>query len=516
MAALKTTLKDGARLIILGIEHVAYRGRLMPTMAGGERTLEELEARNTEIRERIQEIDNEHRSEALPDDARTEWNQLNEELDRNDAVITELRARRQRVESLEGNEPSRENGAEFHTPRPGTVRGDDIWDLSEVRQSVTSPGGAARELRERADRMIDRAQFPHERADRERSQAHLQRLLDVVDSGDRSELARHLLVTGSPAYRRAFGKALAGKPLTGDEQRALSVGVDGSGGFAVPAQLDPTIIPTSSSSVNPYRAISRVESIAGTDTWRGVSSAGVTATRSAEAAEVGDNAPALAQPEVVVKRVQSFIPFSIEIGQDWGGMEAEMAKLLQDAKDDEEAASFTTGDGVDPHAEGIITGATTTLDTITAATCAAADVYALEENLPPRFRSRAVWVANRSIYNKVRQFDTTGGAQLWLRLAQGLANQVPAPGNTGADLIGYPANESSSMTGPVVAGNLIAVLGDFRYFLIVDRIGMSVEIVQHLFGANRRPTGQRGLYAFWRNNSKVLSPNAFRVLKVKA
>jgi predicted phage gp36 major capsid-like protein len=36
--------------------------------------------------------------------------------------------------------------------------------------------------------------------------------------------------------------------------------------------------------------------------------------------------------------------------------------------------------------------------------------------------------------------------------------------------------------------------------------------VPHLFGANRRPTGQRGLYAFWRNNSKVLVDNAFRVL----
>jgi HK97 family phage major capsid protein len=58
----------------------------------------------------------------------------------------------------------------------------------------------------------------------------------------------------------------------------------------------------------------------------------------------------------------------------------------------------------------------------------------------------------------------------------------------------------------------IAVLGDFRYYAIVDRIGMDVELIPHLFGTNRRPTGQRGLYAFWRNSAACSDANAFRVL----
>jgi predicted phage gp36 major capsid-like protein len=42
---------------------------------------------------------------------------------------------------------------------------------------------------------------------------------------------------------------------------------------------------------------------------------------------------------------------------------------------------------------------------------------------------------------------------------------------------------------------------------------MDIEVIPHLFGAtNRFPTGQRGFYAFWRNNANVLSANAFRVL----
>lgn len=90
---------------------------------------------------------------------------------------------------------------------------------------------------------------------------------------------------------------------------------------------------------------------------------------------------------------------------------------------------------------------------------------------------------------------------------------MPAPGNTGYNLIGYPAYESSAMGTSIAAGGTIAVLGDFSKYVIVDRVGMSVELVPHLFatGANR-PSGQRGLFAIWRNSAEVVDPNAFRKL----
>ena len=54
----------------------------------------------------------------------------------------------------------------------------------------------------------------------------------------------------------------------------------------------------------------------------------------------------------------------------------------------------------------------------------------------------------------------------------------------------------------------------FEGFTIADRIGMVVSNVPHLFGATRRPTGESGLYAFWRTGSKVIIPNALRYLEV--
>jgi HK97 family phage major capsid protein len=71
------------------------------------------------------------------------------------------------------------------------------------------------------------------------------------------------------------------------------------------------------------------------------------------------------------------------------------------------------------------------------------------------------------------------------------------------------------MATTVATNNLIAVYGDIAAaYTIVDRIGLVVELVQHLFGANRRPTGERGLFAIWRVGAVVTNANAARALRV--
>jgi predicted phage gp36 major capsid-like protein len=37
------------------------------------------------------------------------------------------------------------------------------------------------------------------------------------------------------------------------------------------------------------------------------------------------------------------------------------------------------------------------------------------------------------------------------------------------------------------------------------------EVIPHLFGANQRPTGQRGFYMHFRVGTGVLVPDAFRL-----
>ena len=501
-------------------------------------TIEERRARLQWIVGRLREIDNEFSGLPYTEQARSEWNELHSEREEHLKVIEELEVRMEAMREAEGD-PERQEPVEDRTTRPTGergkqrgARGGDIYDLTTVPRDYVDPAGEARELRDRAMRSLDSAVFGHEQADPDSARAHVERLLDGADVDDamtvdeRTErskaIARRMLITGNPAYKRAFGKYVAGREqsMTGEERAALAVGAGGTGGFAIVYTLDPTLIPTSNGSVNPWRQIARVETIAGTNEWRGVTVNAITAAYANEAAEASDNSPTLIQPAVVVNRAQAFVPFSIEISQDWGALQSEMATLIQDAKDDLEANQFYSGSGVAPNPSGILTGATVTTGVTTASTFGLPDVYKMEESIPPRFRQRAEWVANRSIWNRVRQFDTAGGAALWLRLPQGMPNTPVRPGaganlgNTGAEILGYPAWEASAMTTAVTttSGPLI-VAGDFRYFIIVDRVGLDVEVVPHLFGgSNRFPTGQRGLYAMWRNNSKVLSTSAFRVL----
>lgn len=470
------------------------------------KTPEELEARQAEIRARLQEIDTEFRGQQFPDEARDEWNDLNDEHERNVELIAELRARLDRVASLAGDDTRTERPARPTPNGRGRVSRripDDPHDLAGYRSMARSLDDLPAMYRDGALEVLESSSFPHPDADKERTQEHVERLLRTADAGT-GDLAFLMLATGSTQYQRAFGKSLLGQQLTSDEQRALSLTTT-AGGFAVPYQLDPTIIPTSNGSVNPLRQISRVETIT-TNEWRGVSSAGITASYGAEGSEAGDNAPTLAQPTANVEKATAFVPYSIEVGQDWGSLQTEMAKLIQDAKDDLEATKFVHGDGHgDNEPEGLLVGATSVVTSSANTTFAIGDVYALIAALPPRFVPRARILGTKSYYHRVRQFDTSGGAGLWTTLGNGMP----------PDLVGYPAQELSTMSTSLASGSTVLTIGDFSHFLIVDRIGLTVEIIPHLFHTgNNRPSGSRGLYAYWRNTSEVLTSNAFRSLKI--
>jgi HK97 family phage major capsid protein len=477
------------------------------------RTIEERRARADEIANRFQEIHAQYGAVTLPDDIRAEWDAMVVEREENRVAIADYEWRtRQLADMSRDSDRHVTVGLDDQLrsrPRPANGRvaiPDNIYAVEDYRQFATSLDQLRMGYRDGAMRAIERTTFPHPRITADQARAHLARLLDTRDNAE-GAFAQRILVTGSPVYERAFGKTLKGSPLTAEEQRALSLGSDPDGGFAVPFQLDPTVILTSDGAINPLRQISRIEQIVGKE-WQGVTSEGITASYAGEAEEADDDAPTLAQPVVQTLRAQAFVPFSVELGQDWGALQGEMATLLSDAKDVLEADKFVNGIGPTTEPGGVVATLdnASKLETIGSNAFAIGDLYALEEAVPPRFRSKAQFMANRATYNKVRQFDTYGGAALWVRLLDKLGNE----------LIGYPANEASAMASTLADGDLIMLLGDFSKFLIVDRLGMSIELIPHLFGVSGRPTGQRGIYAIWRNSSVILVDNAFRLLKVKA
>lgn len=461
-------------------------------------SVEELVNEQTNIRSQIKELNAEYAGKPFPGPIQERFADLKELDNEISARVTELSARAKYIASLDDDKHT-ERSVEVAAPRASRAE-QDIFDLTTIPRITWGDDSGKSELRDRAMRAIEVSRFPHTNTAEARD--YVLDLMGKVDN--QAVLAERILKTGSPVYGRAFGKMLQGAPLSSEETRALSL-TAASGGFAVPITIDPTVIPTSNSSVNPLRAISRIEHIVG-DEWRGVSSGAVTVAYAAEATETTDNSPTLAQPVISTEKAQAFIPFSIEIGMDWSGMQADMGRLLQEGKDDLEADKFFTGSGTN-EPFGVITGATNTINATTGQTFDAEDLYRLEAALPPRYRARASFVGNRAIYNLVRQFVLTGQSNPWKDLEQ----STTVDGRVGS-LLGYPAYEASGMTGTTATGIKFLILGDFNRFVIVDRIGLDVEVIPHLVGTNHRPTGQRGLYAYFRNSSKVVDANAFRVL----
>jgi HK97 family phage major capsid protein len=391
------------------------------------------------------------------------------------------------------------------------------WDLSEMRTFDRSHRQVVAEYRSRA---LSAAERMSGATDEIRSAAV--KLIERWDDED-GRLSRLALTLSEPTYLRAWGKMArnALNPnLDQDEQvavervqqaaRAMSL-TDSAGGFLVPFQLDPTVIITANGSVNQIRQAAR-QVVATGDVWHGVSSGAVQWSYDAEASQVSDDTPTLAQPTVTIHKAQGFVPISIEAIADAQNVTAEVGRLLAFGKDVLEANAFVLGTG-SGQPTGIVTaldGGASVIEAAGDGVFSLADVYTLQGALPARYRNMdsTAWLANNLTYNRIRQFDTAGGAGLWATLGDGRPE----------GLLSKRALEAEDMDGTITASasNNLLVFGDFDNYVIADRVGMTVEFIPHLFGANQRPTGQRGWYAYVRHGADSVNDSAFRMLDVVA
>jgi len=517
---------------------VTPSGRTVMGNNDGTLTIEGRRSRIAEIEGRCREVMASYPASVFPADVQTEWDRLViesrehrqalEAVDQRNADVAQMYAGSPGSHDAPLDDAGRPQGSGQRRPAgaPAFHPSRDIYDLVGIQQQARNHEELPGLYRDNALRAIEQHRFPG--TNRETAQENVARLLDSVSDDHRGEVARRILATGSPAYTRVFGRALqAGNPgaLGGQDAQILALGEspDTAGGYAVPFQLDPTLVLTTSGGVSPLRDISRVERIVGKE-YDLVTTGKVIVQRVTEGTPAVDGSPTLGQPTVRANRVQGFIPFSVELEGDWTALQGEMMKLLADAKFMEEADSdgattgFFLGTGVSPQAGGIITtmpgvaggSGGSSVRTTTALAFALADIFKVKNALGNRYRARAQWVANSAIYDLCRQFGTSI-ANIW---AESLQAGVPSK------LIGYPVNEGTAMssaTGTTLSP--ILIYGAFDNYLIVDRVGMNLELVptltrQATAGAGvGMPVGQRGYYCWWRNNAVIVNANAFRVLQ---
>jgi HK97 family phage major capsid protein len=285
------------------------------------------------------------------------------------------------------------------------------------------------------------------------------------------------------AHRKAFSAFMRKGTETGLldlERKAITVGVLGDGGYALPEVID-TMISERLVDISPMRAVAEIVTVSTSD-WkrihntRGMASGWVGETT----ARTATNTPTIVEIPAIMGEIYANPQASQQSLDDLAfNVEAWIADNIATEFAFQEGGAFVTGNGTNKP-KGITAYTTAaTADASRAfgtvehvATGVSADFAASNKGdklidlvfkLKAGFRANASWMLAKAILGEVRQFKGSDNNYLF---QPGLAAGTPAT------LLGYPIVEAEDM--PVKAANSLSIaFGDFkRGYCIVDRVGI--------------------------------------------
>jgi HK97 family phage major capsid protein len=402
------------------------------------------------------------------------------------------------------NEVLRRRPAAIEYSRLGGQKDDPFGDVRRL---------SVRDARDRALRTLEARENSGHMSAEEQSEADKQ----IRHSTD---IARRVLVTETEEYREAWLKLVTHpRPFltpeesravqAWEEYRAMSENTTTAGGFGIPVFIDPSIILTAQESGNPFLELARQVNV-NTNQWKGVSSAGVTWAFQTESAAATDNSPTLAQPTVTVHMARGFIPFSIEVDQDYPSFASEMSRLLAVGYDELLVDKFTRGSGTG-EPQGILTALSANTNVRVGVQTSGAfgetEPYRVMAALPQKYRRRANWLMSISVNNAIRQLaKVTGFHAFTENLPAEWADTILGKGVRESPYMPDTTTSTSATTG-------YAIVGDWDNYLLARRGGMSIELIPHIFDVtSNRPTGNRGWFGYARIGGGSVNDLGFRLL----
>lgn len=298
------------------------------------------------------------------------------------------------------------------------------------------------------------------------------------------------------------------------EQKALAIGVDADGGFAVPEELDRNIIELEHD-MSPMRQVCNQITISTSDYKRLVNLGGAASGWVGETdARPATGTPTLAQIVATMGEIYAN-PQATQQSLDDMFFDAEAWLTSEVAREfsEKENLAFLSGDGSNKP-KGILANTLATTDDATrafgelqkihsgsAGDFAADDLLSIIYKLKKAYRNGAQWMFAGTTLHKVRTFKDSNGNYLWTPGLQA---------GEASSLLGYGIAENEDM--PVVAADANAVMfGNFqRAYTIVDRIGTRVLRDPYTNKPNV------GFYTTKRVGGMLTDSNAVKVLTLSA
>jgi len=212
-------------------------------------------------------------------------------------------------------------------------------------------------------------------------------------------------------------------------------------------------------------------------------------------------------PKALAKRIK--ISRTLLRGATLANVESWVLDRLSRKFDVAEEAGFISGNGVQKPT-GLLTAAITAMTTAAANTVTSDDIINWAYALPAAYSSRAVILCNRSFIRKVRLLREGSGTGQYL-WQPGLAQGSPS---TILDWPYYVSDQyPTGLTNDAFDNNaLVATIGDFAYYWIVDALNFEVQRLDELYAA----TNQVGFIGRKETDGMVVAVDAFRNLKVKS
>lgn len=361
-------------------------------------------------------------------------------------------------------------------------------ELKDVQQVAEELGGRFEEFKSKNDKRLEAIES--EKAALAGTVDSLNEKLTDLDAYKKQledELAA-LKRPGAPGankhqseHKTAFGQFLRKGHEDGLrelEQKALSVGVDADGGFAVPEELDRSILELERD-LSPMRQLCNQITVSTSDYKRLVNLGGAASGWVGETdARTATGTPTLAQIVATMGEIYAN-PQATQTSLDDMFFNAEAWLTDEVAREfaEKEASAFLAGDGTNKpkgilaHTLATANDATRTFGQLqklhsgTAGDFDADDLISLIYSLKAGYRRNARFMMPQLTVAKVRTMKDGNGAYLW---QPGLQLGQPST------LLGFGIAENEDV--PAVAADANAVLfGDFnRGYTIVDRVGVRV------------------------------------------
>lgn len=308
--------------------------------------------------------------------------------------------------------------------------------------------------------------------------------------------------TASAVYKQAFWDAVRNKYYTAAVQNALQVGTDSEGGYLVPDEFERQLIEALGEE-NVFRTLATVITTASGDRKIPVVSDKGEASWIDEEGTFPLSDDTFGQKSLSAYKVGTALKVSTELLNDAAfGLEAYISKEFGRRLGTKEEEAFWIGDGKNkPTGIFNATGGAGTGVTAASASVTFDDMLELYYSLKSPYRKKATWAMNDATIKALRKVKDSTGQYIW---QPSVVSGVP-------DMIMNRPYVTSSYIPALASGKTCIAFGDFSYYWIGDRQGITFKRLDELFSM----TGQVGFLASKRVDGKLILPEAVKLLAVK-